>query len=88
MRGEKTNVGSGKTLESGPNDHVFIYFSDHGAKVIIAGKPDHQGCQDHGAKVIIADKPGHQGCQDHRAKVMIAGFHSLVTRVARTTGPR
>ena len=70
MRGEKTNVGSGKTLQSGPNDHVFIYFSDHGAKVIIAGKPDHQGCQDHGAKVRIA------------------GNTSLVTRVARTKGPR
>ena len=37
MRGEKIdgNVGTGKTLKSGPNDNVFVYFTDHGAKVII-----------------------------------------------------
>lgn len=29
-------VGSGKVLKSGPNDHVFIYFSDHGAPGLIA----------------------------------------------------
>lgn len=27
LRGEKMSVGSGKTLNSGPNDKVFIYFS-------------------------------------------------------------
>ena len=27
------NIGSGKTLASGPNDNVFVYFTDHGAKV-------------------------------------------------------
>lgn len=36
LRGEKMDVGSGKTLKSGPNDHVFIYFSDHGAKGLVA----------------------------------------------------
>ncbi|XP_023215843.1 legumain-like isoform X2 [Centruroides sculpturatus] len=25
------NVGSGKVIKSNPNDHVFVYFSDHGA---------------------------------------------------------
>ena len=30
------NYGSGKTLQSGPNDHVFLYFSDHGAKGLVA----------------------------------------------------
>ncbi|KAM5579803.1 vacuolar-processing enzyme-like [Rosa sericea] len=31
--GEKTALkgGSGKVLETGPNDHIFIYYTDHGA---------------------------------------------------------
>ena len=34
LKGEKMeNIGSGKTLASGPNDNVFVYFTDHGAKV-------------------------------------------------------
>lgn len=36
LRGGQVDVGSGKTLKSGPNDHVFIYFSDHGAKGLVA----------------------------------------------------
>ncbi|GFY44534.1 legumain [Trichonephila inaurata madagascariensis] len=28
--------GSGKVLKSGPNDHVFVYFADHGAPGLIA----------------------------------------------------
>ena len=29
-------IGTGRVLQSGPNDHVFIYFSDHGAPNLIA----------------------------------------------------
>ncbi|CAF1571558.1 unnamed protein product, partial [Adineta steineri] len=29
-------VGSGKVLESGPDDNVFIYFTDHGATGLVA----------------------------------------------------
>ena len=29
-------IGSGKVIESGPNDHVFVYFADHGAPGLIA----------------------------------------------------
>ncbi|CAF1304290.1 unnamed protein product [Rotaria sp. Silwood1] len=29
-------TGSGKVLESGPNDNVFVYFTDHGATGLIA----------------------------------------------------
>jgi legumain len=29
-------IGSGKTLKSGPEDRVFIYFSDHGAPGLVA----------------------------------------------------
>jgi len=29
-------IGSGRVLESGPNDRVFINFSDHGAAGLIA----------------------------------------------------
>ncbi|XP_006632647.2 legumain [Lepisosteus oculatus] len=29
-------VGSGKVLKSGPNDHVFVYFTDHGAPGLLA----------------------------------------------------
>ena len=36
LLGEEIPFGSGKTLNSGPNDHVFVYFSDHGAKGIVA----------------------------------------------------
>ncbi|CAF1591800.1 unnamed protein product [Rotaria sp. Silwood1] len=30
------NIGSGKVLESGPDDNVFIYFTDHGAVGLVA----------------------------------------------------
>ncbi|XP_062851745.1 legumain [Trichomycterus rosablanca] len=38
LKGDKAAVkgGSGKVLESGPNDHVFVYFTDHGAPGILA----------------------------------------------------
>merc|ERR1719195_1484693 len=38
LKGEKVNgnIGSGKTLASGPNDNVFVYFTDHGAKGLVA----------------------------------------------------
>lgn len=39
LRGDKQalrGVGSGKVLKSGPNDHVFVYFADHGAPGLIA----------------------------------------------------
>ncbi|KAM7441831.1 hypothetical protein ABFA07_009156 [Porites harrisoni] len=29
-------IGSGKVIDSGPNDHVFVYFTDHGAPNLIA----------------------------------------------------
>ncbi|CAK8677741.1 unnamed protein product [Clavelina lepadiformis] len=29
-------TGSGKVIKSGPNDHVFVYFADHGAPGLIA----------------------------------------------------
>ncbi|XP_022620417.1 legumain [Seriola dumerili] len=36
----KTKGGSGKVLKSGPNDHVFVYFTDHGAPGILAFPDD------------------------------------------------
>ncbi len=39
LEGNKTavaNKGSGKVLEAGPNDNVFMFFSDHGAPNLIA----------------------------------------------------
>lgn len=38
LKGDSQNVkgGSGKVLNSGPNDHVFVYFTDHGAPGILA----------------------------------------------------
>ncbi|KAG8182723.1 hypothetical protein JTE90_026174 [Oedothorax gibbosus] len=39
LRGDKqalNGVGSGKVLQSGPKDHVFVYFADHGAPGLIA----------------------------------------------------
>lgn len=26
-----TGAGSGKVISSGPNDHIFVYYSDHGS---------------------------------------------------------
>ena len=36
LKGEKVDgaFGSGKTLNSGPKDNIFVYFADHGAKVV------------------------------------------------------
>lgn len=36
MQGEEMKVGSGKTIKSGPDDEVFVFFSDHGATGLIA----------------------------------------------------
>lgn len=30
-----TTGGSGKVVESGPNDHIFIYYSDHGGPGVL-----------------------------------------------------
>jgi len=38
LQGNKDKVvgGSGKVVESGPDDHIFVYFTDHGAPGLIA----------------------------------------------------
>jgi len=36
LRGQKTGVGSGKTLTSTSEDNVFLAFFDHGATGLIA----------------------------------------------------
>ncbi|XP_029317130.1 legumain [Cottoperca gobio] len=38
LKGDSSNVkgGSGKVLKSGPKDHVFVFFADHGAPGILA----------------------------------------------------
>lgn len=42
----KAKDGSGKVLKSGPNDHVFVYFTDHGAPGILAFPDDDLSVQD------------------------------------------
>ncbi|GFT62301.1 legumain [Nephila pilipes] len=49
LRGDKkavAGVGSEKVLESGPSDHVFVYFADHGAPGIIAFPEDELSSSD------------------------------------------
>uniref|UniRef100_A0A7N6C2C2 Legumain n=1 Tax=Anabas testudineus TaxID=64144 RepID=A0A7N6C2C2_ANATE len=38
LKGDSSKIkgGSGKVLKSGPKDHVFVYFTDHGAPGILA----------------------------------------------------
>ncbi|GFY76422.1 legumain [Trichonephila inaurata madagascariensis] len=45
---EKTlaGVGSGKVRKSGPSDHVFVYFADHGAPGLIAFPEDELSAMD------------------------------------------
>uniref|UniRef100_A0A8C5BUM8 Legumain n=1 Tax=Gadus morhua TaxID=8049 RepID=A0A8C5BUM8_GADMO len=42
LKGDSANAkgGSGKVLKSGPNDHVFVYFTDHGGPGILAFPDD------------------------------------------------
>ncbi|KAM5129016.1 legumain [Mantella aurantiaca] len=43
LRGDAEAVkgkGSGKVIKSGPNDHVFVYFTDHGAPGLLAFPSD------------------------------------------------
>ncbi|KAH0620413.1 hypothetical protein JD844_020837 [Phrynosoma platyrhinos] len=40
------NKGSGKVLKSGPNDHIFVYFTDHGGPGIIAFPEDDLRAED------------------------------------------
>ena len=37
LLGNKTAVkgGSGKVVNSGPNDHIFVYYSDHGGPGVL-----------------------------------------------------
>jgi len=37
---EMKGIGSGKVLESGPDDNVFVYFTDHGAVGLVAFPSD------------------------------------------------
>ncbi|CAM9822982.1 unnamed protein product [Lampetra fluviatilis] len=49
LKGDEAGVqgkGSGKVLKSGPNDHVFVYFTDHGAPGIIAFPSDELSVDD------------------------------------------
>ncbi|PRD26243.1 UNVERIFIED_CONTAM: Lgmn [Trichonephila clavipes] len=49
LRGDKkavAGVGSEKVLKSGPKDHVFVYFADHGAPGIIAFPEDELSASD------------------------------------------
>lgn len=32
-----TKGGSGKVVDSGPNDHIFIFYSDHGGPGVLGG---------------------------------------------------
>lgn len=36
LKGEQMSVGSGKTVNSGPNDHIFVFYSDHGAPGLVS----------------------------------------------------
>jgi len=36
LQGEETNAGSGKIVNSGPNDHIFIFYSDHGSPGLVS----------------------------------------------------
>ncbi|XP_068730435.1 legumain-like [Montipora capricornis] len=39
LKGNKAameGIGSGKVIDSGPNDHVFVFFTDHGAPGLVA----------------------------------------------------
>ena len=40
LQGQNTS-NFGKTIQSGPNDHIFLYFADHGAPGIL-GFDDHE----------------------------------------------
>ncbi|XP_065803731.1 legumain [Labrus bergylta] len=48
LKGDAASVkgGSGKVLKSGPKDHVFVYFTDHGAPGIIAFPNDDLNVKD------------------------------------------
>lgn len=43
--------GSGKVIHSGPNDHVFVYFTDHGAPGLLAFPNDDLHVQDLNATI-------------------------------------
>ncbi|KAF7653654.1 hypothetical protein LDENG_00080260 [Lucifuga dentata] len=48
LKGDSSKVkgGSGKVIKSGPNDHVFVYFTDHGAPGILAFPDDDLNVED------------------------------------------
>ncbi|XP_035024676.1 legumain isoform X2 [Hippoglossus stenolepis] len=48
LKGDSSTAkgGSGKVLKSGPNDHVFVYFTDHGGPGILAFPNDELHVED------------------------------------------
>ncbi|XP_041669375.1 legumain [Cheilinus undulatus] len=48
LKGDSASVkgGSGKVIKSGPKDHVFVYFTDHGAPGILAFPNDDLNVED------------------------------------------
>ncbi|KAF3700886.1 Legumain [Channa argus] len=48
LKGDSSKIkgGSGKVLKSGPKDHVFVYFTDHGAPGILAFPNDELHVED------------------------------------------
>ncbi|XP_047128390.1 legumain isoform X1 [Hydra vulgaris] len=54
LKGDKNGlkgVGSGKVIDSGPNDNVFVFFADHGAPNIIAFPTDELHAKDLNAAI-------------------------------------
>ncbi|KAL0969440.1 hypothetical protein UPYG_G00227400 [Umbra pygmaea] len=48
LKGDSGSIkgGSGKVLKSGPNDHVFVYFTDHGGPGLLAFPSDDLNVED------------------------------------------
>uniref|UniRef100_A0A0D9WKJ4 Legumain prodomain domain-containing protein n=1 Tax=Leersia perrieri TaxID=77586 RepID=A0A0D9WKJ4_9ORYZ len=69
-RSALTGSGSGKVISSGPNDHVFVYYADHGGPGVL-GMPGEEEVYLYANDVVKALKKKHEG----------KGYKSLVMYV-------
>ncbi|KAL0407725.1 UNVERIFIED_CONTAM: Vacuolar-processing enzyme [Sesamum radiatum] len=77
LLGNKTAVtgGSGKVVDSGPNDHIFIYYTDHGGPGCLVASPCFHFVLDTYALLILIFGDGAFFC------TVLANWHPLACKV-------
>ncbi|KAK4490981.1 hypothetical protein RD792_001702 [Penstemon davidsonii] len=77
LLGDKTALtgGSGKVVESGPDDHIFVYYTDHGAAGVLGAEG--QNSTNTKWAVLIA---GSNGYENYRHQADVCHAYQILKR--------